>query len=132
MRTLKLGVRLLLTLTLLTSGCSTCPKPKPVQHTVDESDLTTWPAECERLDDGSSKCPDKIMSWVYRNMINLYYDWEGAATALKFATRKADLVIEGKDAQLDQPHRKWYYMIPLGFLAGAAAATVIFLTAPRL
>lgn len=127
MRIAKLAGLLLLIATHLMMGCKTCPSPKPVQHTIEESDLTTWPNKCEKAEDGTWTCPAKTLSWVYENMIDVYYDWEGAATALKFATKKADLIIEGKDAQLNQWWRKWYYTVPLGILIGGIVGVGISL-----
>jgi len=60
-------------------------------------------------------------------MGDLFFDSLQTETNLKFATKKADLIIESKDAQLDEWFRKWYLTIPLGILIGGATGTAVFL-----
>ena len=124
MRISKTAATLIISAILL-SSCGTCPKPAVRQ--VDESDLDQWPTECTQHEDGTSTCPTKTLSWVYTTMGDLYFDSEKATTALKFANKKSDLVIEYKNTQLAQWHRRWYFSIPLGILIGGAAAATVFL-----
>lgn len=124
------NVAMLIISAILLSSCKTCPKPEVRQ--IDESDLDQWHKECTQHDNGTSTCPTKTLSWVYTTMGDLFYDSEKMATAMKFATKKSDLIIEHKDSLLDEWQRKWYFTIPLGTLVGAIITTTVILTAPRL
>lgn len=120
MRSVKIAVLLLTTLALSTSSCCKKTPPPEVKHTIQEDDLTTWPEDCTKHEDGTWTCKADTLSWVYHNMVDLFYDWEKAEDNAKHAEQKGALKLEACEADLDAIWCKWWFWTLVGLGSGAA------------
>ena len=127
MRSAKIVAALLTMLVLSMSSCCKKPIIKPVQHDIEESDLTTWPRDCTKNENGTWTCKSETLSWVYHNMVDLFYDWEQAIADKKHAEEKAHLQLEYCQADLNSIWCKWWVWALIGAAAGAATTTGIIL-----
>lgn len=125
MQSAKLAGLLLTTLALLTISCSAKMEAVRPQAQIAESQLTTWPNDCEK-GEGVSTCKNETLSWVFHTMVDLYYDREQLQADLVHQKKTSELEVEACQSELDGLTCKWWFWMIVGGAAAAAATAAGF------